>query len=468
MPDFDLIVIGAGPGGYVCAIRAAQLGMRVALVERRGGAQARLGGTCLNVGCIPSKALLDSSHHYHDAMHALKGHGVLVDGVKLDLAAMMARKDKVVAELTAGIAGLMRKHKIEVLAGRGELLGPGRVAVHGAARRELSASHVVLAMGSAPIALPSLPVDGATVITSDQAIALTRVPKHLIIVGGGVIGLELGQVWARLGAEVSVVEALPQVCPFLDADIAKELVKALAKLGVRFHLETKVAGVQVAGGSATLSATAKDGSALTLTGDTVLVCVGRRPVVEEAGLEAAGVALTERRRVKVDDAYRTSVPGVYAIGDLIDGPMLAHKAEEEGVCLAELLAGQKPHLDHHLIPNVVYTHPEVASVGLSEAQAAKAGRAVRVGRFRFLANGRAKAAADQDGLVKILADPVTDRILGAAIVGPRASDLLAEITAVMAFGGSSEDIARICHSHPTFSEAVKEAALDVLGRVLHS
>ena len=467
MSDFDCLVIGAGPGGYVCAIRLAQLGFRTAIVESRSG--GRLGGTCLNVGCIPSKALLDSSHHFHDAQHHLAEHGVRLAGVSLDVAAMMKRKMAVVDGLTAGIAGLMKKNKITVLSGRGELLGGGRVAVHGASgREEHAAAHIILATGSTPIALPSLPIDGQRIVTSDHAIAFEAVPRHLIIVGGGVIGLELGQVWARLGAKVSVVEALPQVCPFLDADIAKELVRPLAKLGLSFHLDTKVAGATATADGVTLQATAKDGSAVELAGDKVLVCVGRRPVIEGCGIDIAGVALTERKRVKVDAQFRTSVPGVYAIGDLIDGPMLAHKAEEEGVALAEMLAGQKPHLDHHLIPNVVYTHPEVATVGLTEAAAAKAGTPVRVGRFRFLANGRAKAAGDTDGLVKILADPVSDRVLGAAIVGPRASDLLAEIVAVMAFGGSSEDIARICHSHPTFSEAVKEAALDVLGRVLHS
>jgi dihydrolipoamide dehydrogenase len=465
MSSFDLIVIGAGPGGYVCAIRAAQLGMKVAIVERRAaGGKPRLGGTCLNVGCIPSKALLDSSERYHEAGHGLAAHGIGVSGVTLDVPAMMKRKDTVVGQLVDGIGGLMKKNKIEVLTGDGKVVVPGKVEVAGTVHE---AKHIVLAMGSTPIELPFLKVDGQTIVTSDHAIAFDRVPKHLVVVGGGVIGLELGQVWARLGAKVTVVEFLPQVCPFLDPDLAKELTRALGKLGIEFLLETKVEGVTVADGQATLSAKAKDGSPVSISGDKVLVAVGRKPVVD-AWVEAAGIALTDRKRVKVDHHFATSVPGIYAIGDLIDGPMLAHKAEEEGVALAEILAGQKPVIDHHTIPNVVYTHPEVATVGLTETEAAKQGRKVRVGRFRFLANGRAKAAADTDGFVKIIADAATDRVLGGAIIGPRASDLLAEITTTMVYGGSSEDIARTCHSHPTFSEAVKEAALDTLGRVLHS
>jgi dihydrolipoamide dehydrogenase len=326
---------------------------------------------------------------------------------------------------------------------------------------------VVLAMGSVPVDLPFLPADGEHIVTSDQAIAFENVPEHLLVVGGGVIGLELGSVWAKLGAKVSVIEFLPQICPFLDKDVAKELQKSLGKHGLDFHLSTKVAGADIADGSVTLNAENAKGEAVSFTGDKVLVCVGRRPVVEDCGLEEAGVVLTDKKRVQVDHSMATSVPKVWAIGDLIDGPMLAHKAEEEGVALAEQLAGHANTLNHDLIPNVVYTHPEVASVGKSEAQLKEAGIAYNTGKFAFMANGRAKAAADTGGFVKILADAKTDAVLGAAIIGPRASDLLAEIVAVMAFGGAAEDIARICHSHPTFSEAVKEAALDSLGRVLH-
>ncbi len=471
MSQFDLIISGAGPGGYVCAIRAAQLGMKVAIVEKRvTGPKVRLGGTCLNVGCIPSKALLDSSERFADAGKNFAEHGIVVNKPTIDVAAMMKRKDKVVGGLVDGISYLMKKNKVEVLVGNGVLKGAGQVSVTAAdgTVSEHSAKNVVLATGSVPIDLPFLRQDGVTVVNSDQAIAFAKVPEHLLVVGGGVIGLELGSVWARLGAKVTVVEFLPQICPFLDADVAKELQKSLTKQGLVFSLETKVTGATVADGKATLTASDKDGKTVTFVGDQVLVSVGRRPLVEGAGLEAAGIALTDKKRVKTDHDFRTSLPGVYAIGDLIDGPMLAHKAEEEGVALAELLAGHQNTLDHHLIPNVVYTHPEVATVGSTEAQLTQAGRAIKIGKFGFLANGRAKAAGESEGFVKIISDAKTDRVLGAAIIGPRASDLLAEITSVMAFGGSSEDIARTCHAHPTFSEAIKEAALDVLGRALHA
>ena len=462
----DLLIIGAGPGGYVCAIRAAQLGLKVAIIESRSaGTKIRLGGTCLNVGCIPSKALLDSSHHYHDAVKHFAAHGIGVGTPTMDVGQMMKRKDGVVDQLVSGIGMLMKKNGITVHQGRGELLGAGKAALVAAdgTRSDLTAKHIVLAMGSVPVALPHLPIDGERVVTSDHAIAFSAVPKQLVVVGGGVIGLELGQVWSRLGAHVTVVEFLPEILPFLDADVAADMRKILGKQGLTFLLGTKVTGIDASG----VTAVDATGKALHLPADKVLVAVGRRPCTETANLDAAGVTLTERKRVKVDAHFQTSVPGVYAIGDLIDGPMLAHKAEEEGVALAEILAGQKPVIDHHLIPSVVYTHPEVASIGLTEADATKAGRAVKVGKFPFLANGRAKAAADTDGFVKIIADATTDRILGAAIIGPRASDLLSEITTTMVYGGSSEDLARTCHSHPTFSEAVKEAALAVTGRALH-
>ena len=469
MSSYDLIVIGAGPGGYVCAIRAAQLGMAVAIVEKRGAdaGKVRLGGTCLNVGCIPSKALLDSSEHFDNAKRKFAEHGIQVGDPRIDVAQMMKRKDKVVGSLVDGIGFLMKKNKIEVLTGTGAVLGSGRVAVTAAdgTKLEHQAKHIALAMGSLPIELPFLRPDGVTVVTSDHAIAFAQVPEQMLVVGGGVIGLELGSVWARLGAKVTVIEFLPQICPFLDPDVAKDLQKVLTKQGLTFQLETKVTGVVIADGKATLTATDKDGKAVLFTGDKVLVAVGRRPLSD--GLDAAGIVLDERKRVKTDHDFRTNLPGVYAIGDLIAGLMLAHKAEEEGVALAELLAGQANTLDHGLIPNVVYTWPEVATIGLTEVDAKKQGRALRVGRCPFAANGRAKAAGESDGFVKILADATTDKVLGAAIIGPRASDLLAEIVSVMAFGGSAEDIARTCHSHPTFSEAVKEAALDALGRVLH-
>ncbi|MBA3707292.1 MAG: dihydrolipoyl dehydrogenase [Planctomycetes bacterium] len=468
MPAFDLIVIGAGPGGYVCAIRAAQLGLKVAIVEKRANAgKVRLGGTCLNVGCIPSKALLDSSEHFANASRHFAEHGIDVGKPAIDVGRMMKRKDKVVSTLVDGLSYLMKKNQVTVLTGTGRLLGAGSVEVTaGDGKTETHhAKHVVLAMGSVPIALPFLSYDGSAIVSSDQAIAFDRVPGKLLVVGGGVIGLELGSVWSRLGAQVTVIEFLPQLCPFLDPDVARELQKVLTKQGLEIHLETKVTGVEMAAGKPTLLATDKTGTALRLPGDQVLVAVGRRPLSD--GLEQAGVKLDDKKRVATDRDFRTNIPGVFAIGDLIAGPMLAHKAEEEGIAVAELIAGQKNTLDHDLIPNVVYTWPEVATVGMTEGDAAKRGTKVRVGRFNFAANGRAKAAGESDGFVKLIADAATDRVLGAAILGPRASDLLAEITAVMSFGGSSEDIARTCHAHPTFSEAIKEAALDCQGRIIH-
>ncbi len=471
MSSYDLIIIGAGPGGYVCAIRAAQLGMKVAIVEKRAeGPKVRLGGTCLNVGCIPSKALLDTSEHFANASKHFAEHGIDVGKPAINVAQMLKRKDKVVGTLVDGVSFLMKKNKIEVLTGVGALKSAGAVTVTSQDGKavEHTAKNVVLALGSVPIELPFLKYDGVSVVSSDQAISFPKVPEKLLVVGGGVIGLELGSVWSRLGSQVTVIEFLPQICPFLDADVAKELQKVLTKQGMAFQLETKVTGVRQVDGKPVLDATDKDGKAVTFTGDTVLVAVGRRPYIESSGLEAAGIALTERKRVKVDHDFRTNLPGVYAIGDLIDGPMLAHKAEEEGSTVAEIIAGQKNVLDHDLIPNVVYTWPEMASVGLTEADAKKRGLTVKVGKALFIANGRSKAAGENDGFVKLIADAKTDKVLGAAILGPRASDLLAEITAVMAFGGASEDIARTCHSHPTFSEVVKDAALTVLGRPISS
>jgi dihydrolipoamide dehydrogenase len=471
MSDFDLIIIGAGPGGYVCAIRAAQLGKKVAIVEKRTDAnKVRLGGTCLNVGCIPSKALLDTSEHFANASKHFALHGIDVGTPKLDVAKMMARKDKVVASLVDGVSFLMKKNKVTVLVGTGALKVDNNVKTVTVTAADNSttthsADNVVLAMGSVPIELPFLKYDGKTVINSDHGIALDKVPQKLAIVGGGVIGLELGSVWSRLGAQVTVVEFLPQILPFLDPDVAKDTQKVLTKQGIAFSLQTKVTGVRTVDGKPVLDATDSTGKAVEFPADVVLVAVGRRPASD--GLDAWGVTLDERKRVAIDHDFKTNIPGVYAIGDIVTGPMLAHKAEEEGIAVAELLAGQANTLDHNLIPNVVYTWPEVASIGMTEADAKKAGKDIKIGRFGFAANGRAKAAGEADGFVKIIADAKTDRVLGAAILGPRASDLLAEITAVMAFGGSSEDIARTCHSHPTFSEAVKEAAFDVLGRVLH-
>ncbi len=466
MPDrFDFVVIGAGPGGYVAAIRAAQLGLTVACVDKR----AALGGTCLNVGCIPSKALLDSSELFDVARSRFAKHGIKTGEVTLDLKAMMARKDAVVKGLTDGVAGLFKKNRITFVHGTARLAGPGKVVVKSGTKEAavLEAKHVLLATGSEPAALPALPFDGTTVVGSTEALAFDKVPAHLIVVGAGYIGLELGSVWARLGSKVTVVEFLPRILAQGDAEVAGLLQKSLAKQGLTFHLDTKVTGASTQGGQVVVNAQSK-GKDVLLQGDKVLVAVGRRPHTAGLGLEEAGVALDEKSgRVTVDEGWQTNLPGVYAIGDLIAGPMLAHKAEEEGVAVAERLAGKKTHVNYATIPGVIYTHPEVASVGLSEEQARVAGREVRVGKFPFLANGRARCLDETEGLVKLLADAKTDRLLGAHVIGPRASDLIAELVAVMEFSGSAEDVARTCHAHPTLSEAVREAALAVEKRALH-
>ncbi len=465
MPDrYDLVVIGAGPGGYVAAIRAAQLGLTVACVDKR----ARLGGTCLNVGCIPSKALLDSSEHYAFARGALARHGVTVGDVALDLPAMMARKDKVVKGLTDGVAHLLKKNKIAFVHGTARLAGPGRLVVsRDDSRTELEAKHVLLATGSESTNLPVLPFDGKDVVSSTEALTFDKVPAHLIVVGGGYIGLELGSVWRRLGAQVTVVEFLPRLLPANDNEIADVLFKSLQKQGMTFHLDAKVTGGAAANGRVSVTAQSQ-GKNLTFEGDKVLVSVGRRPFTEGLGLKEAGVAVDERTgRVLVDEGFQTSVPGVYALGDLIAGPMLAHKAEEEGAALAERLAGQKTCVNHGAIPSVIYTHPEVAAVGQTEEQVRQSGREYRVGRFPFAANGRARCLDETEGLVKVIADAKTDRVLGVHVVGPRASEMIAEAVSVLEFSGSAEDIARTCHAHPTLSEALREAALAVDGRAIH-
>jgi dihydrolipoamide dehydrogenase len=467
MPDrFDLVVIGAGPGGYVAAIRAAQLGMQVACIDKR----AALGGTCLNVGCIPSKALLDSSEYYALAGTKFSRHGIQVGNLSLDLKAMMARKDQVVKGLTDGVAFLFKKNKITAIQGIARLAGPGKVAVKRAdgAADTLEAKAILLVSGSEPASLPSLPFDGTTVVSSTEALAFDKVPTHLIVVGGGYIGLELGSVWARLGAKVTVVEFLPRILPQGDAELAHQLHRALTKQGLKFHVETKVTGASVQGGQVLVNAQSK-GENVLFQGDKVLVAVGRRPVTAGLGLDEAGVAVDERSgRVVVNERYETNVPGVYAIGDLIAGPMLAHKAQEEGVAVAELLAGKKGHVNYDAIPSVIYTWPEVASVGQTEEQLKEAGREYRVGKFPFLANGRARCLDETEGVVKILADAKTDRLMGVHIFGPRASELIAESVLAMEFAGSAEDIARTSHAHPTLSEAVREAALAVDRRAIHA
>ena len=462
MPDsFDVIIIGSGPGGYVCAIRAAQLGLKVACVEKR----ATLGGTCLNIGCIPSKALLQSSEELHHVAHALKDHGVLVDSVKLDLGRMQARKDEVVSANTKGVEFLFRKNKVTWLKGTGRIVGPGKVDVNGTI---YDAKHIVIATGSESVPLAGVDVDEKQIVTSTGGLELDTVPRHLVVIGGGYIGLELGSVWRRLGAQVTVVEFLDRIVPTMDGEIAKAFERILTRQGIKFRLGMKVTGARKGNDGVTLTIEpAKGGTAEELKADIVLLSIGRRPYTGGVGLADAGVTLDERGRVKTDEHYATNVPGIYAIGDAIAGPMLAHKAEEEGVALAERLAGQAGHVNYSAIPGVVYTWPEVAAVGQTEEELKAAGVAYNVGKFPFTANARARAMAETDGFVKILADKTTDRLLGAHIIGPDAGTLIAELTTAMEFGASAEDVARTCHAHPSLSEAVKEAALAVAGRALH-
>ena len=462
---YDVLVIGAGPGGYVAAIRAAQLGMSVACVEKR----STLGGTCLNVGCIPSKALLDSSELYAQARTHFEKHGIHAGPIRLDLAAMLARKDRVVKSLTDGVAFLFKKNKITSYVGAGRLLGENKVAVKSAQAEEiiLEAQHIILATGSEPSSLASLPCDGTAIVSSTEALAFERVPQHLIVVGGGYIGLELGSVWNRMGAKVTVLEFLPRILPLSDGEIAAMLHRSLVKQGLTFHLETKVTGAGTQGGQVVVNATQK-GKDVLFQGDKVLVAVGRRPYTKDLGLKEIGLNPDERTgRIAVDENFETSVKGVYAIGDLIDGPMLAHKAEEDAIACVERMSGMQTHVNYDTVPSVVYTWPEVASVGPTEEQIKAGGREYRVGKFPFTANPRARCMDETEGVVKMLADAKTDRLLAVHIIGPRASELIAECVAVMEFAGSAEDIARICHSHPTLSEAVREAALAVDRRAIH-
>ena len=461
---FDLVVIGGGPGGYVAAIRAAQLGMRVACVEK----DATLGGTCLNVGCIPSKALLDSSEKFAEVGH-LARQGVVVDKVTLDLPAMMAWKDKAVADNTRGIDFLFKKNKVERVRGTGRIAAPGRVVATGAdgAERTLATRTILIATGSEVTPLPGVTIDEQRIVSSTGALALSAVPKRLVVVGGGIIGLELGSVWRRLGAEVTVIEFLDRITPGIDLEVAKTLQRTLGKQGLKFRLGTKVTSATAsdAGVSLTVEPSA-GGTAETLECDVVLVAIGRRPYTAGLGLEAVGIAL-DRGRVPIDAHFQTPVPGIYAIGDVVRGPMLAHKAEDEGSVVAEIIAGQSGHIDYDAIPGVVYTWPEVATVGRSEEDLKAAGIAYKVGKFPFTANGRARCIGDTDGFVKILADARTEKVLGVHIIGPDAGTLIAECVLAMEYGGSAEDIARTCHAHPTLNEAVKEAALAVDGRALH-
>ncbi|RAI56958.1 dihydrolipoyl dehydrogenase [Roseicella frigidaeris] len=462
MPEsFDLIVIGAGPGGYVCAIRAAQLGMKVACVEKR----ATLGGTCLNVGCIPSKALLQSSENFEETAHGFAAHGIMVEGVTLDLARMQARKGEVVSANVKGVEFLFRKNKVTWLKGAARILAPGKVEVAG---ETYETKTIVIATGSDSAPLRGVEVDERRIVTSTGALELPEVPKHLVVIGGGVIGLELGSVWRRLGAEVTVIEFLDRLIPGMDSEIAKQLERILGKQGMQFRLKSKVTGATSGKDGVTLSVEpAAGGAAEAIKADVVLLAIGRRPYTEGLGLAEAGVALDERGRVRTDAHFATNVPGIYAIGDVIAGPMLAHKAEDEGVAVAEILAGQAGHVNYAAIPAVIYTWPEVAAVGATEEELKQAGIAYKAGKFPFSANGRARAIGDVDGFVKILADAKTDRVLGAHMIGPDVGTLIAEISLAIEFGASSEDVARTCHAHPTLNEAVKEAALAVEGRAIH-
>jgi len=462
---YDVIVIGAGPGGYVCAIRASQLGMKVAMVEKR----SKFGGTCLNVGCIPSKALLHASELYEEAGHSFATMGIEVKP-KLDLEKMLAFKDEAVKGNTDGVAFLMRKNKVDHFHGTGRILSAGKVEVTfiNGEKQVVDGTSIVIATGSGVAQLPGIEIDEKTIVSSTGALSLEKVPKRMVVIGAGVIGLELGSVWRRLGAEVTVVEFLDRILPGTDSEVAKQLQRILGKQGIAFKLGHRVTGVKRNGAAhAVTIEPSQGGEAETLAADVVLVAIGRVPCTEGLGLSEAGVETDKRGRVVVDGHYRTNVPGIYAIGDVIEGPMLAHKAEEEGVAVAEILAGQAGHVNYGVIPAVIYTAPEVASVGNSEDELKAAGVAYNVGKFPFTANGRAKANQQTEGFVKILADAKTDRVLGVHIIGVNASELIAEGAVLMEFGGSAEDLARTCHAHPTLSEAVKEAALAVDKRAVH-
>ena len=460
---YDVVIIGAGPGGYVAAIRAAQLGLRTACIESRG----RLGGTCLNIGCIASKALLQSSHKFAEAGRHLAEHGVKIGKPELDLASMMGRKDNVVTTLTRGVEFLFRKNKIDWVKGKGRIAAPGRVIVSGTddASQEIEAGSIVIATGSASSPLTGIEIDEKRVVSSTGALALDRVPGRLVVIGGGYIGLELGSVWQRLGASVTVVEVLDHIVPNMDHELGTALQRALARSGIEFRLATKIADVRPAPDGLTLDLDGAERQSL--TADVVLVSVGRRPYTEGLGLEAVGVERDEHGHVIVDDGFATNIPGIYAIGDVIRGPMLEHKAAEEGVVLAERLAGQKTSVDYDTIPAVIYTWPEVASVGRTEEELKVVGVSYRIGKFPFTANPRARTNGYTEGFVKILADSETDRVLGVHIIGPDAGTLIAEAVLAKEFGASAEDIARTCHAHPTLSEALKEAALAVDGRAIH-
>ena len=465
---YDLVVIGGGPGGYVAAIRAAQLGLKTAIVEKYG----TLGGTCLNVGCIPSKALLQSSHHFEVANHEFAHHGIKTTGLPLDLKTMMGRKDKVVQELTQGVEFLIKKNKIDYVVGEGKITAPGEVAIKpakkGGKKQVLKTENTIIATGSDVTPLAGVTIDEKRIVSSTGALELKKVPQTLVVVGAGVIGLELGSVWGRLGAKVTVVEFLDHILPGMDGEVSKQMQRILAKQGMEFKLSSKVTAAKASKAGVTLSIEpVSGGKKEALKADVVLVAIGRRPYIEGLGLDKAGVEMDDHGFIKVDEDFQTNVEGIFAIGDVIGGAMLAHKAEDEGVVAVEIIAGQSGHIDYDAIPGVVNTWPEVANLGKTEEQLKEAGVDYRVGKFPFTANSRARCNADADGFVKILADATTDAVLGCHIIGPEAGDLIQEVAVAIELSASAEDIARISHGHPGLSEAVKEAALGVDGRAIH-
>ena len=464
MEKFDVVIIGSGPGGYVAAIRAGQLGLKTAIIEK----DKELGGTCLNIGCIPSKALLTSSDHFMFAKKEAVKHGIVIDNVHVDLTKMLQRKDKVVKTLTGGVRALMKTNKVTTFEGLGTITAPGKVSVKSSngEAQEIETKNIVIATGSAPVELPFAKFDGKTIVSSTEALCFTEPPPKLLVIGAGAIGLELGSVWSRLGSEVTMLEFLPRIAVGFDLELSNLLQRSLTAQGITFHLETKVTAVKIDNGRATATAT-KGNEELKFDADKVLVSVGRKPFSAGLGAEKVGVELDEQKRIKIDNHFRTNVEGIYAIGDVVAGPMLAHKAEEEGIACVETIAGKSGHVNYDVIPGIIYTNPELAGVGLTEDQAKEKGIDFRIGKFPFRANGRALANEDVDGMVKFVADAKTDRILGAHILQHAASELIAEAASVMEFGGSSEDLGRTCHSHPTLSEAVKEAALAVEKRALH-
>ena len=456
MSQFDVVIIGSGPGGYVCAIRCSQLGLKTALVEK----YKTLGGTCLNVGCIPSKSLLDSSHHYEEAIHNFNHHGIEIGNqIKINFKQMIKRKSDVVEQTTKGIDFLMKKNKISVYEGLGSFIDNNTVKVEGKDKKELKTKNIVIATGSKPGNLPFIEVDKERIITSTEALSLNEIPKHLLVIGGGVIGLELGQVYKRLGSEVTVIEYADRITPIMDSSLSRELMKVMKKQGVKFYLSHQVSSVKRKGKMVEVKAKDKKDSEVVFEGDYCLVSVGRKPFTENLNLEKVGINLNNSGQVEVNEKMQTSVSNIYAIGDVIRGAMLAHKAEEEGVMVAEILSGQKPHINYNLIPNVIYTWPEVASVGKTEEELKENQISYKVGQFPMRALGRSRASMDTDGFVKILADSKTDEILGVHIIGARAADLIAEGVIAMEYRASAEDISRISHSHPTYAEAIKEAAL---------